>query len=56
MRVAITGMRGSLGRVIFERLSAEGYDVVGLSRGAPPSWGTWLHEDYQALLRTTRVS
>lgn len=47
MRVAVTGMRGSLGRVIFERLSAEGYDVVGLSRGAPPSWGSWLHEDYR---------
>ena len=34
MRIAISGMRGSLGRILYERLSDEGHSVVGLTRRA----------------------
>ena len=40
------GMRGSLGRILYESLSAEGQSVVGLTRRAPPQWAEWRHEDY----------
>ena len=46
MRIAVSGMRGSLGRILYESLSAEGQSVVGLTRRAPPQWAEWRHEDY----------
>ncbi|MEC8050292.1 MAG: NAD(P)-dependent oxidoreductase [Myxococcota bacterium] len=46
MRIAISGMRGSLGRILYERLSDEGHSVVGLTRHATPRWAEWRHEDY----------
>ena len=46
MRIAISGMRGSLGRILYESLSDEGHSVVGLTRRAPPQWAEWRHEDY----------
>ena len=53
MKIAVTGMRGSLGRVIFEHLNAEKHDLVGLSRGAPPTWGHWKEETYDSIAITS---
>lgn len=49
MRIAISGMRGSLGRILDESLSAEGHDVIGLSRSTPPDRAKWRREDYTHL-------
>ena len=43
MRIAVSGMRGSLGRILYESLSTEGHSIVGLTRRAPPQWAEWRH-------------
>lgn len=48
MKIAITGMRGSLGRVMYERLHSEGHEILGLTRRPPPSWGCWQEEHYDS--------
>jgi UDP-glucose 4-epimerase len=46
MRIAITGVRGIVGRAVAERALADGHDVVGIDRAsaAPPSGGSAYHQ------------
>lgn len=52
MRIAITGMSGSLGRVLFEELSAENHDIIGLTRSAQAKGGIWWQETYGSPRKT----
>ena len=54
MRIAISGMRGSLGRIFNESLSAEGHSIVGLNASRHTSMG-WRHEDYTTKLRAFKI-